>query len=67
MALLQQWNLMGGINPIAIKRLPVMKAAKINSRFTYNKCMNDLQDFGFIIYQPSLNAFRASSVFLKEV
>lgn len=65
MALLQQWNLTGGKNPVFIERSPIMKAAKINARFTYNKCINDLQDFGYIIYKPSTNSFNLSSVYLK--
>jgi hypothetical protein len=47
MALLQQWNTIGGINPFQIERDAIMKTAKINARYTYNKCINDLQDFGY--------------------
>ena len=65
MALLQQWNLNGGINPIAIARTTIMKAAKIDARYTYNKCMNNLQEFGYIIYLPSSNPFTSSTVYLK--
>jgi hypothetical protein len=65
MALLQQWNLGGGINPFLIERYPIMKAAKINARYTYSKCMNNLQEFGYITYLPSLNQFTNSSVYLK--
>ena len=65
MALLQQWNLNGGMNPIIITRVTIMKAAKINARYTYNKCMNNLQEFGYITYLPSSNPFSSSTVFLK--
>ena len=65
MALLQQWNLNGGMNPINITRVTIMKAAKINARYTYNKCMNNLQEFGYITYLPSSNSCRRSTVFLK--
>ena len=65
MALLQQWNLNGGSNPVIIIRTTIMKAAKINARYTYNKCMNNLQEFGYIIYLPSSNAFSSSIVYLK--
>ena len=65
MALLQQWNLNGGINPIVVARTTIMKAAKINARYTYNKCMNNLQDFGYITYLPSSNPFTNSTVYLK--
>jgi len=65
MALLQQWNLNGGMNPIIIARANIMKAAKINARYTYNKCMNNLQEFGYVTYFPSSNPFTSSTVYLK--
>ncbi len=65
MALLQQWNLNGGINPIIITRAPIMKTSKINARYTYNKCMNNLQEFGYITYFPSSNPYTLSIVYLK--
>ena len=65
MALLQEWNLNGGINPISIARTTIMKAAKINARYTYNKCMNNLQEFGYITYLPSSNPTTNSTVYLK--
>lgn len=65
MALLQQWNLNGGTNPVSIARASIMKAAKINARYTYNKCMNNLQEFGYITYLPSSNPFSSSTVYLK--
>ena len=65
MALLQQWNLAGGKNPIEIERAVIMKTAKINARYTYNKCMNNLQEFGYITYQPSTNSSVGSKVVLK--
>jgi hypothetical protein len=65
MALLQQWNLAGGKNPLVIERSLIMKAAKINARYTYNKCINNLQEFGYITYQPSNSSFVGSTVILK--
>jgi hypothetical protein len=65
MALLQQWNLSGGRNPFSIERPVIMKAAKINARYTYNNCMNNLQEFGYITYLPSSNQFTSSTVYLK--
>ncbi len=67
MALLQQWNINGGINPVTIVRSSIMKAAKINARYTYNKCMNNLQEFGYITYLPSSNPFISSTVYLKRL
>ncbi len=65
MALLQQWNMTGGTNPLNIVRVNLMKAAKINARHTYNKCMNNLQEFGYIGYTPATNPFNNSTVYLK--
>jgi hypothetical protein len=65
MALLQQWNINGGINPIIIVRTIIMKAAKINARYTYYKCMNNLQEFGYITYLPASNPFSNSTVYLR--
>lgn len=65
MALLQQWNINGGINPVIIARATIMKTAKINARYTYNKCMNNLQEFGYITYLPSSNPYTSSTVYLR--
>ena len=67
MALVQQWNLIGGKNPFPIQRETVMKAAKINARLTYNKCINNLQEFGYIKYLPSSNSFTQSIIYLKAI
>jgi hypothetical protein len=65
MALLQQWNLNGGNNPINISRKSLMKSAKINSRHTYNKCMNNLNEYGYIVYKPSSNGYVGGRVILN--
>ncbi len=65
MALLQQWNLNGGTNPVTIVRVSIMKTAKISARYTYNKCINNLQEFGYITYLPASNPFSNSTVYLK--
>lgn len=65
MALLQQWNIKGGLNPFPIDRDIIMKAAKISTRFTYNRHINDLHDYGYINYLPSSNSFSKSIIYLK--
>lgn len=64
MAILQQWNLSNGKKAIKVKRADLMKLAKISARYTYNKCMNDLKEFGYIDYVPSSNRFNCSDVSL---
>lgn len=65
MALLQEWNVHEGKNPINTHREKIMKSAKINARQTYNSCMNNLQEFGYINYQPSTNQFEPSIIYLR--
>ena len=65
MALIKEWNRTGCINPFPVDRKTIMQAAKISARFTYNKCMNNLQEFGYITYSPSVNSFCRSTVQLK--
>lgn len=67
MALLQQWNLSGGKARIEIERTAIMKTAKINARYTYNKCINELQEYGYIIYEPSVNLYSSSIVYLNGI
>lgn len=64
MALLQLWNLNQGKNPITISREIIMKMAKISARHTYNKCINELREYGYIIYYPSSNPSICSTVHL---
>ncbi len=44
-ALLQQWNLNGGLNPVTITRASIMKVANVNASYTYYYCMNNLEQF----------------------
>lgn len=67
LALLQQSNVNEGKNPFTIKRSIIMKRAKINSRYTYNKCLNNLQDYGYIRYWPAINSSAPGKVYLKMI
>ncbi len=44
-----------------------MKTAKISARHTYNKCINELQEYHYIKYVPSSDALSGSSVFLNPL
>jgi DNA-binding IclR family transcriptional regulator len=63
MALLNM-SVSNGKNPVAFKRQDIMRFAKISARDTYNRCMNDLADYGYISYQPSSNGYCLSYAFL---
>jgi hypothetical protein len=51
-------------NPLTIKRDLIMWRAKIHSRHTYNVCMNQLHEYGYIKYHPSSCASEGSQVYL---
>lgn len=51
-------------NSFPIKRNQVMWRAKIHSRHTYNTCMKQLHEYGYIIYQPTCNPAADSRVSL---
>lgn len=40
-------------NPVTVKRNIVMMRAKVRSRTTYDKCIHDLHNYGYIEYTPS--------------
>lgn len=67
MALFQFYNLNRLENPIQITRTAVMEGAKISGLATYHKCMRDLVEFGYIVYQPSYNPSISSQVILLMV
>jgi hypothetical protein len=67
MALFQLYNLNHFHNPVLITRAAVMKAAKISGLATYHRCIKDLDEFGFIEYQPSFNPTLSTKVVLLKV
>jgi len=67
MALFQSWNLNRFQNPISITRNEVMRISKIFSKATYHKCVNELHQKGYIIYEPSHNPFKGSLVYVIEL
>ncbi|MBW4361077.1 transcriptional regulator [Flavobacterium taihuense] len=63
-ALFQFWNVNRFKNPISITRDEVMRISKICSKATYHKCMRELNDKGYVKYEPSFNPFKGSMVIL---
>ncbi|MGN6602467.1 MAG: hypothetical protein ACTHK8_08435 [Ginsengibacter sp.] len=54
-------------NPVLINRASVMRGAKIFGLGTYHKCIKDLNEFGYISYQPSYNPRVGSRVYLVRL
>jgi hypothetical protein len=65
-ALFQSWNINRFQNPISITRDDVMRISKISSKATYHKCMRDLNEKGYVKYEPSFNPYKGSIVFLFD-
>lgn len=63
MALLREWNLRSFETPLVISRNELMRVARIG-RKTYNKCMKELQAYGYITYLPSFNPVVQSRVWM---
>ncbi|MBB6127447.1 hypothetical protein [Mucilaginibacter lappiensis] len=64
MSLFHKWIQNGQINPISISRSEIMGQTHIGSIVTYHKCIRRLQEYGYIIYEPSYNPFIGSYVSL---
>ena len=47
-----------------VSRKKLMRFSRIKSVATYHKCIKELVAYGYIDYQPSYDAYRASSVAL---
>lgn len=63
-ALVLLWCRNGFANSIPISRKALMELAHIHSIATYHKCIKQLQDFGYIRYEPSFNPFAKTVVHL---
>jgi len=62
MSLYHKWLVNGHVNPVSISRKQIMEQTHIGSIVTYHKCIRQLRDFGYIIYEPSYNPFIGSYV-----
>jgi hypothetical protein len=65
-ALFQFWNVNRFRNPISITRDEVKRISKISSKATYHKCMRELNDKGYVKYEPSFNPYKGSMVILFD-
>jgi hypothetical protein len=65
-ALLYQMEKENSRTHLFVYRLKMMELAKI-SRRTYNKCMRDLAELGYIVYEPSTDPLKGSKVCLNKL
>ncbi|MBN8876822.1 MAG: hypothetical protein J0I32_04695 [Sphingobacteriales bacterium] len=65
-ALFHYWLQKGCVNPVTIIRNEVMNVSKISGRTTYQKYIQELQEYGYIKYEPSFNHFLGSLISLPS-
>jgi hypothetical protein len=53
-------------NPFPVNRRTLMAYGKIASIATYHKCIRELDEFGYIRYQPSFHPTKGSLVYWPE-
>lgn len=61
-ALFQFWNRNRFRNPVIVNRQEAMKYCKIGSSRTFYKCLNDLYNWGYIQYLPTIFPAKGSLV-----
>ena len=62
MALFQLWNYKLFRPSFHINREEAMDLAKIGSKSTYHRCIKELAHWGYIVYAPSHNPFKGSTI-----
>jgi hypothetical protein len=62
-ALFVQWQRNRFISPFRVTRKELMAFSKIASIATYHKCIRELDEFGYIRYQPSYHPALGSLVY----
>jgi hypothetical protein len=67
MALFQLWNTEHFPKSFIIMRQEVMQLSKVTSKSNYHRCLKKLNDFGYIIYEPSHNAMVGSRVSISVI
>jgi len=60
------WQREGFVSPFAITRKTVMAYAKIASIATYHKCIRELDEYGYIRYQPSFHPAKGSLIYWPD-
>jgi hypothetical protein len=67
MALFDFWREHQFVNPFTISRARLMQLSKINGNATYQKCIKELDELGYILYRPSHNANKGSEVSMVDL
>lgn len=60
------WQRSGFLNPFSVNRKMLMAYSRIASVATYHKCIRELDEFGYIRYQPSYHPTKGSLVYWPD-
>lgn len=60
------WERDGFVSPFVITRKTVMAYSKIASFATYHKCIRELDEYGYIRYQPSFHPAKGSLIYWPD-
>lgn len=66
-ALILLWQKNELANPFPISRKSIMELAHVHSIVTYHKCIQQLQMYGYIRYNPSYSYYKRSTIYLDNV
>jgi len=56
----------GSLNPIRAFSYEIMAIARISVLRTYSRCMHDLSDYGYLLYEPSKKKNKASIIHFND-
>jgi len=60
------WQRNGFVSPFGVTRKMLMAFSKVASVATYHKCIRELDEYGYIRYQPSYHPRLGSLVYWPE-
>ncbi|WP_291119232.1 hypothetical protein [Flavobacterium sp. UBA6135] len=66
-AIIKCWEENNQINPVSISRSELMKMSKINAKATYHKCIKELHNLSYILYQPSYHPLKKSQITIIHI
>ena len=61
-SIFHRWHAAGAQHPIRVTRLYLMQAGKIGSKKTYHRCIQELRNYGYILYQGSNHPIEGSII-----
>lgn len=65
-ALLQYWSEHHFENPVYVFSYDVMRIAKISASTTFHKVIRELNEYGYIKYEPSFRRNKGSKIYFKS-